>query len=146
MSRDSAANTLQCNVQAKHVPPAPVGALTLLSVTCTGVLFVILVVFAVSENVVPDEAGEDAGPAAGAIDGAWVVRLGAAAAVVASKLTNSSTNAIGAAEVYSGLYEAHDLQPNCALAGAASEVGKHHSRLKMSAGSRTQCKKMLCSA
>lgn len=75
------------------------GALTLLSVTCTGVRFVTLVVFVVNANLGPDEAGEDAGPAAGASDGACVVRLGAAAAVVASKVTNSNIYAIGAAEV-----------------------------------------------
>lgn len=69
----------------------------------------ILVVFVVNANLVPNEAGEDAGPAAGASDGACVVRLGAAAAVVASNVTNSNIYAIGAAEAYTRLYKAQQL-------------------------------------
>lgn len=68
-----------------------------------------MVVFVVNANLVPDEAGEDAGPAAGASDGACVVRLGAAAAVVASKVTNSNINAIGALEMHTRLIN----QSNC---------------------------------
>ena len=76
----------------------------MLSVTWTGVRLVILVVFVVRENRTPDVAGADAGPAAGAAEGACVVRLGAARAVAASKLISNHTNdmlpAGGVAKLY----------------------------------------------
>ena len=50
------------------------------------------VVFVVKENRTPDVAGADAGLAAGAVDGACVVRLGAALAVVARRLISKHTN------------------------------------------------------
>lgn len=90
-------------LQAVIVLPAPVGALTPLRVTRTGVLFVIVVVLAVRVNLVPDAAGVDAGPPAGANDGACVVRLGAAAAVATSMLINSHLQAILAAALLRGI-------------------------------------------
>ena len=51
-----------------------------------------VVVFVVRENLTPEAAGADAGPALGAIDGACVVRLGAALTLIARTLISNQTS------------------------------------------------------